>query len=121
MVDNGHLNATLRFAIDTADLLFHIGPERSAQRNAGAAATSASFVGFIDSDIVLPPTVVAEAVAAIKVGATSVVVPVKTVGEGFWSNVSADNTPSMKGATLWKHRASSLEKCSRMLTGSMTR
>jgi glycosyltransferase involved in cell wall biosynthesis len=89
VVDNGSTDATLRIAIEMADLVLHIGPERSAQRNAGAAATSTSIVGFIDSDMVLPPTVIAEAVAAIKAGATSVVVPERTVGEGFWADVSA--------------------------------
>jgi hypothetical protein len=68
---------------ETAVFLFRIGPESSVRRNTGATATSASFVGFIDSDMVLPFTVVAKAVAANKVGATSVVVPVTTAGEGF--------------------------------------
>lgn len=89
VVDNGSTDATAQIATELADVVFDSGPERSAQRNAGAAATSASIVGFIDSDMVLSPTVVAEAVAALKAGAASVVVPEQTVGEGFWADVSA--------------------------------
>lgn len=89
VVDNGSTDATRIIAAELADLVLETGPERSAQRNAGAAATPASIVGFIDSDMVLSPTVVGEALAAIKAGATSVVVPEETVGEGFWAHVSA--------------------------------
>jgi glycosyltransferase involved in cell wall biosynthesis len=89
VVDNESTDDTLKIAEELADLLLHVGPERSAQRNAGAAATSASIVGFIDSDMVLSPSVVVEAVGAIASGAVSVVVPEKTVGAGFWARVSA--------------------------------
>ena len=89
VVDNGSTDRTPLIANELADLFLDIGPERSAQRNAGAAAVTLSIVGFIDSDMVLSPTVAAEAVAAIKGGAASVVVPEETVGEGFWASVSA--------------------------------
>lgn len=89
VVDNNSTDETPAIAHELADLFFSAGPERSAQRNAGAAATSESIVGFIDSDMVLSSTVVAEVVAAIRNGAASVVIPEETVGEGFWTKVSA--------------------------------
>lgn len=89
VVDNGSTDATAQIAAEFADIVLEGGPERSAQRNAGAASTSASIVGFIDSDMVVSPTVVAEAVAALKAGAVSIVVPEQTEGEGFWADVSA--------------------------------
>jgi glycosyltransferase involved in cell wall biosynthesis len=89
VVDNYSSDATPLIASEIANLFFVAGPERSAQRNAGASATSASIIGFIDSDMVLTPEVVAEVVTAIKSGAASVVVPEETVGVGFWADVSA--------------------------------
>jgi GT2 family glycosyltransferase len=88
-VDNGSTDNTSLIANELADLFLVIGPERSAQRNAGAAATASQIVGFVDSDMVLSRTVIAEAVAAIEAGAASVVVPEETLGEGFWADVSA--------------------------------
>jgi len=89
VVDNGSTDDTTLIAAALADVVLSCGPERSAQRNAGAAATSAAIVGFIDSDMELPSTVVSEAVDAIVAGAASVVVPERTVGDGFWTNVRA--------------------------------
>jgi glycosyltransferase involved in cell wall biosynthesis len=49
VVDNGSTADTPSIASEFADVMLDTGPERSAQRNAGAAATNASLVGFIDS------------------------------------------------------------------------
>jgi len=89
VVDNASEDDTQRIAQELADVVIVGGPERSAQRNAGAALTSAAYVGFIDSDMELPPTVVGEAVEALVAGAVSVVVPERTVGEGYWAEVRA--------------------------------
>jgi glycosyltransferase involved in cell wall biosynthesis len=89
VVDNGSSDSTSAIAHKLADLVIEAGPERSAQRNAGAAATAAEVVGFIDSDMVLPPSVVGQVVAAISMGACSIVVPERTLGEGFWAQVRA--------------------------------
>jgi glycosyltransferase involved in cell wall biosynthesis len=88
VVDNDSEDGTLTIATELADLVLTAGPERSAQRNAGAKAAAASIVGFVDSDMTLSPTVIEEVVAAIEAGAASVVVPETTVGEGFWARVS---------------------------------
>jgi len=69
--------------------VLHAGPERSAQRNHGARAYPAGVVGFVDADMVVGPTVVAEAVVAISDGAGSVIVPERTIGSGFWVEVRA--------------------------------
>lgn len=89
VVDNHSSDSTYSIALDFADLVLTVGPERSSQRNAGARASAASIVGFIDSDMVLLPGVIAEAADAIRRGAASVIVPEETVGSGFWANVSA--------------------------------
>jgi glycosyltransferase involved in cell wall biosynthesis len=89
VVDNGSTDDTPSIASELADVVLDTGPERSAQRNAGAAATNAGIVGFIDSDMELPPEVVGEAVSAILAGAATVLVPERTVGEGYWAEVRA--------------------------------
>jgi len=64
------------------------GAERSAQRNLGARLEPlGDVVGFVDSDMRCSPGVVGEAVAAIDLGAVAVIVPERTVGEGYWARV----------------------------------
>ena len=97
VVDNGSSDSTPEVAQKLADLVLQAGPERSAQRNIGAAATAAEIVGFIDSDMVLATDVVGQAVAAIETGALSVVVPERTLGEGFWAEVRAYEEILLRG------------------------
>ncbi|MHB1599880.1 MAG: glycosyltransferase family 2 protein, partial [Acidimicrobiales bacterium] len=74
VVDNASTDETAVIARATADVVLEGGPERSAQRNQGARAAQADVVGFIDSDMVLAPGVVAQAVAAVHRGAGAVIV-----------------------------------------------
>ncbi len=89
VVDNHSSDSTAKLAMPLADVVIAGGPERSAQRNLGAQSAPAPVVGFIDSDMILQPTVVAQAVDAICHGAGSVIVPERTVGSGFWVQVRA--------------------------------
>jgi glycosyltransferase involved in cell wall biosynthesis len=89
VVDNHSSDETSLIAQDLADQVLVRGPERSAQRNAGAALTSAPIIGFIDSDMTLSTNVIAEVVLDIAAGSTSVVIPERTVGEGYWARVNA--------------------------------
>lgn len=98
VVDNASTDATCAIAGTWADELLHAGPERSAQRNVGARRYPADVVGFIDSDMVLHPQVVEEAVVAIAAGAGAVIVPERTVGEGFWTQVRAFERSFYDGA-----------------------
>lgn len=89
VVDNGSTDGTQQIAELGADHVLHAGPERSAQRNLGARTFPADYLGFIDADMVLQPKVVEEAVALLRKGAGSVIVPERTVGQGFWAEVRA--------------------------------
>ncbi|MST32786.1 glycosyltransferase [Acidimicrobiaceae bacterium USS-CC1] len=90
VVDNHSTDSTGAIAEELADRVLVRGPERSAQRNAGAALLGTDVVGFVDSDMVLEPSVVEEAAAAaVAAGAGAVIVPERTVGEGFWAAVRA--------------------------------
>lgn len=89
VVDNKSTDDTWSIAKSLADLVLERGPERSAQRNAGAAQTEAPIIGFIDSDMIVSTEVIAEVVREIAAGSAGVVIPERTVGEGFWAEVSA--------------------------------
>lgn len=98
VVDNYSDDRTLEIANKLADIVLTCGPERSAQRNAGAAATAAEIIGFVDSDMILSTQVVREAVEAIHSGAVSVVVPERTIGYGFWAKVRAFEREFYRGS-----------------------
>jgi arabinofuranan 3-O-arabinosyltransferase len=97
VVDNGSSDGTAHLTGEMADLVLEAGPERSAQRNLGAHARPAPIVGFIDSDMILAPDVVEQSVVALEGPSgtvpggnpAAVVVPERTIGEGYWSQVRA--------------------------------
>jgi glycosyltransferase involved in cell wall biosynthesis len=87
VVDNHSSDKTAAFALDIADRLVVAGPERSAQRNSGAAAASGDFLLFIDSDMILSPTVVQDVVDTFAVCplAVALIVPELVKEENtFW-------------------------------------
>lgn len=87
VVDNHSTDDTPEIARRLADIIIIAGPERSRQRNVGIAATRSDVIAIIDSDMVLEPTVIEDAVTALTAGAGSVVIPERTVGQGFWAAV----------------------------------
>jgi len=89
VVDNGSRDGTRTIAARWADHVLESGPERSAQRNAGMLTSDEAVVGFIDSDMVLEPRVVEEAVSLMAAGSVGVIVPEYTIGEGYWTRVRA--------------------------------
>lgn len=89
VVDNNSTDETTQIALEYVDKLVRGGPERSAQRNIGFLECAADAVGFIDSDMVLEPTVAEEALAMISGGFAAAVVPEYTSGTGYWTSVRA--------------------------------
>lgn len=89
VVDNHSSDSTVAIAQSLADQVLVAGPERSAQRNAGAAALTTDLLGFIDSDMTLAPEVVQEVVDGADAGAEAIIVPERTVGVGYWAAVRA--------------------------------
>lgn len=91
VVDNHSSDATPAIASDLGTTLLIAGPERCAQRNAGWRAVASDAVAFIDSDMVLEPAVLEQAVAVLSsdeaVGA--VVIPEVSFGEGFFAGCRA--------------------------------
>jgi glycosyltransferase involved in cell wall biosynthesis len=90
VVDNGSTDGTVEISQRYADLVLEAGPERSAQRNRGVERATGAFVLIVDSDMVLSPGVVASCVAAAHASdAVGVIVPERSVGEGFWAKCKA--------------------------------
>ena len=69
--------------------MLNVGPERSAQRNAGARNAAGAYLFFVDADMELESNVVQEAVEAAGSGAAAVVVPERSVGDGLWTAAKA--------------------------------
>lgn len=86
VVDNHSTDGTPEVAERLADRVITAGPERSAQRNTGIEASSAEWVLWLDSDMILPPRTVALALeTAEATGAVGVALPERTIGDGFWT------------------------------------
>ncbi len=83
VVDNGSTDPTVAIATRYADQVQAAGPERSAQRNCGAALATGDFVLFVDSDMSLEPNVVE---ACLQAAHEAVIIPEESFGEGFWSH-----------------------------------
>lgn len=86
VVDNHSTDATPSIAQRYADRFVTAGPERSAQRNRGIQLARGEWLLWLDSDMVLPPDAVRQALlAAATTGAAGVALPERTVGQGFWT------------------------------------
>jgi glycosyltransferase involved in cell wall biosynthesis len=87
VVDNDSSDGTADIArARGADIVVNQGPERCAQRNAGARAGTGDLVVFIDSDMVLEPGVAQAIVAQFDDPAVgAVVIPEHSFGEGYWA------------------------------------
>jgi FkbM family methyltransferase len=86
LVDNASTDETAAIATRLGVRVEQYGPERSAQRNRGAAISTGDFLCFIDADMLCPPKMVAECLELMedpRLGA--VVIPEESFGEGFWS------------------------------------
>ncbi|MHB1800287.1 MAG: glycosyltransferase family 2 protein [Actinomycetes bacterium] len=91
VVDNSSQDATVEIARSLADRVETWGPERSAQRNRGWRLSHGAIVAFIDSDMVLEPEVLAEAVDVFTDHADTgvLVIPELACGVGFLASCRA--------------------------------
>jgi glycosyltransferase involved in cell wall biosynthesis len=85
VVDNASSDDTAALAGRLAHVFVDRGPERSAQRNTGAVLATGEILVFIDSDMVLEPTVLADIAGTLQarpeVGA--IIIPERSFGTGF--------------------------------------
>jgi glycosyltransferase involved in cell wall biosynthesis len=89
VVDNKSSDDTPGIARRLADSFIDAGPERSAQRNAGARVATGTHLFFVDSDMQVDPDVVSEASREVEGGRVGVVIPEVSFGEGFWTQVKS--------------------------------
>lgn len=113
VVDNTSTDRTVQIALEYADTVFDYGPERSAQRNAGARAARGAVIAFIDSDMVIEPTVADESVRcfALEAGVGALVIPEHSFGDGFLARCRAlekrlyVGNPSVEAARVFRREA----------------
>ena len=89
VVDNASTDQTKELARLYTDKVFDKGPERSAQRNFGVEQSTGDYVLYIDADMALEPTVVAQCVDALSENPllAGLYIPERIVGQGFWIKV----------------------------------
>jgi glycosyltransferase involved in cell wall biosynthesis len=86
VVDNDSTDSTQAIALRYCDGFAVRGPERSAQRNHGAALARGAYVLFIDSDMVLDAGVVSEGIRALRDDEVrAVAIPEVSFGAGYWT------------------------------------
>lgn len=94
VVDNNSTDATKNIARRYTNLVFNKGPERSAQRNFGAKNAKGKYVVFLDADMVLDKNVIEECVSEFRIQNSKfkiggIIIPERSIGEGFWGQVKA--------------------------------
>lgn len=88
VIDYKSKDNTIKIAEEFKVSIFTIEGERTKAKNFGSRRANGEFLLFLDSDMVLQPTVIEECVKAIKpayVGA--IIIPERTIGSGFWIRV----------------------------------
>jgi glycosyltransferase involved in cell wall biosynthesis len=101
VIDNNSADKTKKIVNDLRlrikDLrisLYNKGPERSAQRNFGASKAKGEYLLFIDSDMELSKTVVADCVRLaegykVHKALGGIIIPEESFGKGFWARCKA--------------------------------
>jgi len=113
VVDNHSTDASVEIAERFADRVIVTGPERSAQRNAGARAASGEFLVFVDGDMFVSARVADEVASAFGRSPVvrSLVVPLRCVGDNFWARCRAlekdlyVGDPDMEAARAFRREA----------------
>lgn len=101
VIDNDSTDGTVSIAEELADEVLTWGPERCAQLNKGAKIARGKYLYRVDSDFVLSPEVVKEAVRACQSGADAVAVHNDSDGTvSYWARVRQFERAMIKFDTL---------------------
>jgi glycosyltransferase involved in cell wall biosynthesis len=85
--DSGSDDATPDLAADGGAIVVQHPPNRSGQRNRGVEVATGEYLLFIDSDMRLGRSVVADCLATMQPSDAALVIPEIFVGDGFWAAV----------------------------------
>lgn len=86
LIDNNSTDRTAEIARELGVKVEKKGPERSAQRNHGAAVSNGDFICCLDADMIAPVEMVSECLALMEDEAVgAVVIPEDSFGDGFWT------------------------------------
>ena len=102
VIDNFSTDDTLDLARKYTDRVFSLGPERSAQRNAGFQHARGKYVIYLDADMELTSTVLSECLDACQKNVTLVglYIPERIAGNGFWIRVRDFERSFYDGTTI---------------------
>lgn len=90
LVDNNSTDKTVSIAKQYTKAIHRKGPERSVQRNYGAQKARGKYLLFLDADMELSPTILAECVKNIeKEKSGGVIIPEESFGKGYWTQIKA--------------------------------
>lgn len=89
VVDNFSTDGTDSLAVQHGAKVLHLGPERSAQRNAGVEKARGTFVFVVDADMIVPEATMKELIRACrhKLAPDAIYVREVRTGEGWWIRV----------------------------------
>jgi len=88
VVDDKSKDDTTNIAKEFKATIFTIEGERTAAKNFASKRASGDFLLFLDSDMIIEPTVIEKCLRAMSDPRTGgVIIPEKTVGSGFWIQV----------------------------------
>jgi GT2 family glycosyltransferase len=88
VVDNKSKDDTINIAKQFKATIFAIEGERTTAKNFASKRASGDFLLFLDSDMILEPTVIEECITAIKpADVGGIIIPEKSIGSGFWIRV----------------------------------
>jgi len=89
VVDNNSTDNTKEIAKKYTNKIYNKGPERSSQKNFGAKNAKGKYLLFMDSDMELSKKVVKDCMEKVKSYCGGIIIPEKSVGEGFWAKCKA--------------------------------
>lgn len=89
VVDNNSVDKTREMAKRYTQKVLNKGPERNIQRNFGVKKAKGQYLLFLDADMELERNVVLDCVRLAEQGPCAMIIPEKSIGQGFWAKCRA--------------------------------
>lgn len=91
LIDRNSSDNTVLIARKYTSQIYTLEAERASSKNYGIQKSHGKYICFVDSDMILSPTVIEDCVKALQLSSKSigVIIPEKSIGNTFWSKVRA--------------------------------